>query len=284
MKTALHITIWLLVLAAAATGVFYRTSEPHVQMTTVRDEQATYQGSGLYRYDPASVAREGIVWDSVNLLIGLPLLALGIHLRRRGSLRGRLLLAGLFFYFFYNYLMYATMTAFNPFFLVYVAIFALSSVAFLVNLGEIDVAGLPAAVTPHFPRRTFIAYSLGMGVMIALLWLRLTVSIMAAGRFPAEIAGMNTLQTQAMDLGMIVPLTISAGLLLWRRRPWGYMLAAIVASFGLMMCIVLPAWIAVPLIQDGRIDLVEAVPFLAGCALGLTLAIWLARSIREVGT
>ncbi|MBS1913891.1 MAG: hypothetical protein JST22_18020 [Bacteroidetes bacterium] len=282
MKTALHITIWLLVLAAAATGVFYRTPEPHIRMTTVRGEQATYQGSGLYRYDPASVAREGIVWDSVNLLIGLPLLALGIHLRRRGSLRGRLLLAGLFFYFFYNYLMYATMTAFNPFFLVYVAIFALSSVAFVANLGEIDVAGLPAVITPRFPRRTFIAYSIGMGVMIALLWLRLTVSIMAAGTFPAEIAGMNTLQTQAMDLGMIVPLTISAGLLLWRRRPWGYMLAAIVASFGLMMCIVLPAWIAVPLIQDGRIDLVEAVPFLAGCALGLTLAIWFARSIREV--
>jgi hypothetical protein len=48
----------ILVLAASATGVFYRTEGEPVRHVTVRGEEATIQGSGLYRYDPAEVAAE----------------------------------------------------------------------------------------------------------------------------------------------------------------------------------------------------------------------------------
>jgi hypothetical protein len=51
----------------------------------VRGEQATFQGSGLHQYDPASVAREGVVWDAINLFIGLPLFTTAIYLTRRDS-------------------------------------------------------------------------------------------------------------------------------------------------------------------------------------------------------
>ncbi len=123
--------IWLsaliavLVLVAAAAGVFSQTPGAHVSFVTVRGEHAIYQGSGLYRYDPASVAREGVVWDVIDLILALPLFAVAIVLSLRGSLRGRLGLCGMLFYFVYKYLMYAVMVAFNPLFLVYVAIFAL---------------------------------------------------------------------------------------------------------------------------------------------------------------
>jgi hypothetical protein len=121
----------------------------------VRGEEATLQGNGLYRYDPAFLAREAIIWDGINLLVGVPLLAAGILLTRRRSLRGRLLLAGLLSYFFYVYLMYATMMAFNELFLVYVAIFALCGVAFLLNLAQIEVRRLPTRLAASFPRRVF---------------------------------------------------------------------------------------------------------------------------------
>jgi hypothetical protein len=118
-----------------------------------------------------------------------------------------------------------------------------------------------------------------MGLMILLLWARLIASIMIAGVFPPQFAGMTTLQTQALDLGLVVPLMFATGILLWRRAPWGYLLASV--SFGLMMAIVLPAWIAVPLIREGRIDPVEAVPFLAGCALGVYMAWSFFRGVSE---
>jgi hypothetical protein len=128
--------ILLLVLVATATGVFYHTAGAPIHLVTVRGEHATYQGSGLYRYDPASYASEGVIWDVINLCLSLPLFALAIVLCWRGSLRGRLLLSNLLFYFVYVYLQAATGDAFNPLFLVYVAIFALSAVAFFLSLPD----------------------------------------------------------------------------------------------------------------------------------------------------
>jgi hypothetical protein len=268
----LSVLIAALVLIAAATGVFSQTASAHITFVTVRGEHATYQGSGLYAYDPTSVAREGVVWDVIDLCLVLPLFVLAIVLSWRGSLRGRLLLGGLLFYFVYQYLQYATMVAFNPLFLVYVVIFALSAVAFFLNLGGIEVARLSDHVPERFPRRLFIGFTFVMGAALILLWLGRIIPYTLAGRFPDDYAGLTTLVTQAFDLGMLVPLLISTGILLWRRSAWGYFLAGISSTVGLVMSITLPAWIAVPLIQAGQINLIEAAPFTLLCLLGLYIA------------
>jgi hypothetical protein len=270
--------IWLsaliavLVLVAAATGVFSQTPGTHISFVTVRGEHATYQGSGLYHYDPASVAREGVVWDVIDLCLALPLFALALVLSQRGSLRGRLLLGGMLFYFVYQYLMYAVMIAFNPLFLVYVAIFALSAVAFFLNLGGIEVSHLPAHMSARFPRWLFIGFALVMSAALVLLWLGRIIPYTLAGRFPDEFAGMSTLVTQACDLGMVVPLLLATAILLWRHSAWGYFIAGISLTFGFIMSITLPAWMAVPLIQAGQLNLIEAAPFTLLCLVGLYVA------------
>ena len=265
--------IALLVLVAAATGVFYHTPGAPIHFVTVRGEHATYQGSGLYYYDPASVVREGMVWDVIDLCLALPLFIVAVLLSWRGSLRGRLLLGGLLFYFFYKYMQYATMLAFNPLFLVYVAIFAISAVAFFLNLPGIEVARLPEHLSARFPRRLFIGFMLAMSAALLLLWVGgRIIPYTSAGRFPDDIAGETTLVTQAFDLGTVVPLLLSTAILLWRRSAWGYLLAGISLTFGFIMCITLPAWIAVPLVQYGQINLVEAAPFVLLCLVGLYIA------------
>jgi len=271
-KTLLYALIWFLVLAATATGAFYETLGAPIEFVTVRGEKATFQGSGLYQYDPASLANEGIIWDTINLFVGLPLFAFAIYLAARHSLRGRLLLGGLLCYFFYVYLMYATMMAFNRLFLAYVMIFSLSMVAFILNMQDIDVSRLPSQVSVRFPRRLFAGYAITLSVALIALWSRLILSMMIPNQFPPELAGMNTLETQALDLGLIVPLALATGILLMRGSPWGYLLTAISVTHGGMMFITIPTWIAVPLILDGNIKLVEAVPFLILCLVGLVLA------------
>jgi len=264
--------ILLLVLVAAATGIFYQTAGAHINFVTVRGEHATYQGSGLYYYDPASVAREGIIWDVIDLCLALPLFIVAIVLTWRGLLRGQLLLGGMLFYFFYKYMMYAVMLSFNPLFLVYVAIFALSAVAFFLNLGGIKVSSLPAHISTNFPRWLFIVFTLIMSAALIVLWLGRIIPYTLAGRFPDELAGLTTLVTQAFDLGIVVPLLLSTAVLLWRHSLWGYFLGGISLTFGFVMCITLPAWIVVPLIQVGQMNLIEAVPFLLLCLIGLFVA------------
>lgn len=120
-----------------------------------------------------------------------------------------------------------------------------------------------------------------MGALLIFLWLGRIIPIMVNDRFPPDMAEMTTLVSQGFDLGMVVPLLLSTGILLWRRSPWGYLLASISLSYWLLMCITLPTWIAVPLIQDGKINPIEAGPFLVLCLVGLILAGIFFRSIQE---
>lgn len=274
-------TIFVLVLVATSTGIFYQTPGSRFEYTTVRGEYVVFQGSGLYRYDPARFVLEGVVWDAINLLIGLPLFAVAIYQSQRNSLRGRLLLSGLLFYFFYVYIMAMTGYAFNRLFLIYVAIFALSAVAFFINLHGIDVARLPAKVSDRFPRRLFIGFTFVASGILTFLWIGRIIPIMVTDQFPSESAGLTTLVSQGIDLGIVVPLMLSAGILLWRRSPWGFLLTGVSLGYGLMMSITLPAFIVAPLIQDGKINFIEAIPFSVISLAGLYLVVQFYRNVRD---
>src|SRR5690606_11461775 len=75
-------------------------------------------GTGIYS---AEVAPQGIAQDYVTLFPGLPFLWISLAWARKGSLRGRFLLAGVLGYFFVTYLFYLMMGMYNALFLVYAA-------------------------------------------------------------------------------------------------------------------------------------------------------------------
>jgi hypothetical protein len=273
--------IFILVLAATVTGIFYHPGGRQIQAVTVRGQPALYQGSGLYKYNPVSFAREGVVWDVIDLCIALPLFAVSSVASMKNSLRGRLFLGGLLAYFFYVYLSCAMMYAFNDLFLVYIAIFALSIVAFGMNAVKISVKDLPSRMRHRFPRRLYIWFSILLACALAVLWISRIISVMQTGLLPAEYAGLNTLGSQALDLGLIVPMAAATAMLLARRSAWGYYLCSLAITFGLMMFITIPAWVTVPLIQDGKTSVFEAVPFFALSLIGIALAIVFYANVRE---
>lgn len=140
---------------------------------------------------------------------------------------------------------------------------------------------MPDHISASFPRWLFIVFTLVMSVALIVLWLGRIISYTLAGRFPDELAGLTTLVTQAFDLGIVVPLLLSTAILFWRRSIWGYFLGGISLTFGFVMCITLPAWIIVPLIQFGQMNIVEAVPFLLLRLIGLFVAGRFFWSVRE---
>src|SRR5947207_3234217 len=62
------------------------------------------------------------------------------------------------------------------------------------------------------------------------------------------------------------------------------LLGGISLTFGFVMCITLPAWIVVSLIQTGQMNLIEAVPFLLLCLIGLFVAGRFFWSVQEKET
>src|SRR5260370_42147338 len=103
-----------MVMGGVAEGVFSQTAGAHISFVTVRGEHAIYQGGGLYRYDPASVAREGVVWDVIDLCLALPLFALDLVLSPRSAMRVRLMLGVMMLFFVYHYLLLSVSVAHSP--------------------------------------------------------------------------------------------------------------------------------------------------------------------------
>ncbi|MBM3933593.1 MAG: hypothetical protein FJ319_04720 [SAR202 cluster bacterium] len=268
-----------LILIATSSAVLYQTDEPHRSLVTARGQLSTIQGSGLYRFDDVQVARAGLVWDIVNLTIGVPAIVASLFLTSRGSLRGRLIVAGLMAYFFYVYLMYAVMLAFNPMFPVYVAILGCSAIGLFLNLGAVDFRDLSGRISPKFPRRLYFGYTVLIAAILVAFWSRLIVSVTTSGLFDDAMDGISTLEMQALDLGMVVPLALTSGYLVMKRSPWGYILAAVTVTFAAVMLITLTTWIASPFVKDDGIDPLTGAPFLVVAAASFAMALVFYRAV-----
>jgi len=218
--------IGMLALIAAGAGLFWPSDGQQYPFTSMRGEAVTLFGHGLYRYDTVSTAAQEQAADVITLVLGLPLLVLSSWLAFHGSLRGKLLLAGTLGYFLYTYMSMSFLTAYNQFFLVYVALFSLSLFAFILLVMAIDLAALPQHFSEHLPRRAIAGALFAAGGFLLLAWLGLIVPPLLQNETPA-LENTTTLVIQAMDLGLIVPVSFLSGILLLRRSPWGYLLASV---------------------------------------------------------
>ncbi len=277
----LAILIVPLALIAAAAGIFWQgTGEPY-PFTTLRGETVMIRGHGLYRYDTISSSAQEVGQDIVTLIIGLPLLITGIVLSRKGSLRGRLLLTGGLGYFLYTYGAMSFLTAFNPLFLVYVALFSLSVFGFILALSGLNPNEVVRHVSDRFPRRTIATYFIVVAAFLAMAWLGLVVPAMLKGTPPAGLESAITMIIQALDLGVIVPTSLVTATLLLKRQPWGYTLSSVVLMKILTMGTALISMIIVQLLAGVAVDPLISVVFVLICLSGIVLAIVTLRTIQD---
>ena len=229
----LILLVSLLAIIAAGAGLFWPANGEPYAFTTHRGEDVMIAGRGLYRFDTVSSAAQEQASDAVTLMIGVPLLAVSTWLAHRGSLRGKLLLTGTLGYFLYTYLQMSVNTAYNPLFLVYVAIMALSLYAFALAMLDIDVPSLPGHFSDRLPRRAIAGVLFAVGAFLLLAWLGRIVPTLTSRTVALE--NTTTMVIQAMDLGLIVPLAFLSGALLLRRHAWGYLLASVAVMKMLTM-------------------------------------------------
>jgi hypothetical protein len=237
--TGLSLLVATLALVATAAGIFTAIGAQHRTFVSLYGETITLQGGGLYANESVSAAAQAIGQDFVTQLVGIPLLLAATYLAAQGSLRWKLLQAGALWYFTYTYLLMAFGGSYNQLFLVYVALYSASLFAFILSLLAIDVGRLPAQVSPRFARRTIAWLVIGIGGMLALLWLGRILPTLTSGGIPAGLESTSTLFVQAGDLGLVVPLAILTGGLLLGRHPVGYLLAGVLlvkgTTFGLAL-------------------------------------------------
>ncbi|HNT78948.1 MAG TPA: hypothetical protein PKH77_28415 [Anaerolineae bacterium] len=217
--------IFVLTLVATLSGLWPAAGQPY-PLTNFRGEQVTLNARGLYYWDTVSSAAQMQANDLVTLGLGLPLLAISFWLAWRDSLRGRLLLTGTLGFFLYTYMSMCFGAAYNALFLVYVALFSLSLYAFILSMMSFDLNTLPAHFSVKLPRGWIAGLLFFAAAFLALAWLGRIAATFTPGAIPA-LDNVTSMFIQALDLALIVPLCVLAGILLLRRSAWGYLLASV---------------------------------------------------------
>jgi hypothetical protein len=172
--------------------------------------------------------------DLVTLVVAVPLLVGALAASRRGSQRGQLLWLAMLAYTLYGSAFYLFGAAFNRFFLIYVALCALSIQALIAALPRIDIEAIRRGFSARTPTKWISAYLLLIAVGVGGVWTAMSLSFVATGRVPQPVAASEhpTAIVFALDLTLLVPFLVLAAVWLWRRRAWGYVLASMMCAKG----------------------------------------------------
>jgi hypothetical protein len=253
--------VGLLAVAAASAGWLMQGGAGPTDFTTVHGQTVVLYGQGLYRHDTLffAAAFKGI--DVVTLTVFAPALAAAYWLARRGSLRARFALTGVLAVFVYNSASMAFSAAYNPLFLVYVALLAASFFAFLLAWVSLDHAAVAARVDDRLPHRGLASFLFVAGLAPLVLWLADILGPLAQGGVPPLLGSYTTPYTYAVDLALIVPSVFLAAYLLRRRAPLAYILATVM--------LILLASVGVGVIAATAMQVSFGIAFGAGQLIGL---------------
>jgi hypothetical protein len=253
---------------AAAVGVFARGDGATLMTTSIRGETYAYATTGVYAYNAERIVAEGVGWDWFTLLVAAPALLVAVRWVARGSLRGRLFAVGLLGYAFYQYFMYAVTWAFGPLFPLFVAIYAASLVGIVWIVRGIGLAELTTLQTGRFPRRGMAIVSAVIAVVLTGMWTQRIAAGLRGDWDAAMLLGSTTMVIPAMDLGLIVPLSLWTSVALWRSRPLGVLLAAVLVVKGFAMAAAIVAMLVSAWALGGSAE-IPALLLFAGFALAL---------------
>ena len=279
MKTS-NLVIWLssliivLALVATSIGLFWQDEGDPFSFTTLRGDTVSIAGRGLYRYDTTLMAMGFKAGDAVTLILGIPALIFSLLRYRHGSVRGGLLLAGTLAYFLYNYASVTFGAAYNHLFLVYVVLMSASLFGLILTLMSFDLAMLTAHFSAHLPHRDIGIYSIVSGIVLLLIWPVLSIiPALVEGKAPPEVWSYTTVITYAIDMGIVAPALIVAGVMLLHRNPLGYLLSSTLLVFTVILGTNLLTAGTIQM-RAGFINIPQFIGFVASFAILTLYAIW----------
>ena len=263
----------IVVLAALATivGLFARPNP--VTVVTVRGSAAELFGGGVYHYDTVFAGAGNRGTDAVTLLVAIPLLVLCLLGSRRESLRWNLMLSGAVTWFLYVYLTMSVGSAFNPLFLLYVALFSAALWMLGLVVRNIDLGRL-AGQLDGLPRVGPAVLMLVSAAATAVIWLVPIVAAQLAGDAPARLDSYTTVVTTAIDAAVITPAAFVAGILILRRSAAGYLMAFPLVVLEAMLAPMIAAQTTSQVLAGVSLQPGEIIGPLAGFTVLAGVAVW----------
>jgi hypothetical protein len=253
-----------LVGCAAAFGVFARGDGASVLVTSARGETYEMATSGVYANNALALVAEGVGWDVFTLLVVVPAFV------ARSSFRAVLVAAGLFGYVTYLHLEYAVTWAFGPMFPLFAVTLGASLVGIVAAAILLAGFGIRERFDARFPRRSWAGVSLGMSILLVVLWSARIVEGLTAS--VPTLHGETTMTVQALDLGLVVPMAVVIAVAALHRHPAGL---AAAAAFSVTF-VTMSAAIAAMMVSSWIVTGVSALPPIVVFSLAAITGLWTA--------
>jgi hypothetical protein len=188
---------------------------------------------GLYR--DGAWAREALRGgDLTTLALVVPILLGSLVISIRGSRRAEVVWIGALAYSVYNYAYYSFGAKFNDAFIVHVALLALSIWALVLAASDLDRREAATALGIGRSARWVGSFLALVGSILGSLWVALAVRYAITGELMANVPEDGVHLVFAIDLALLVPALVAAGVLMWRRTEAGIVFGAAMTVMGLL--------------------------------------------------
>jgi hypothetical protein len=256
LLTALISGLIVLVAASSLIGLLTSGGPGRQLVQTARGATVTLYGQGLYAADTWLMGAGNRGQDLAMLIFELPALLLVLRWYRRGSAIAVAVLTGILAFFTYYYVSMVFGTAQNRLFPLYVAAASLAGFALALVTSRLDVNDIAAAVPVPPERKALAAYLIAVAAALTLAWLPGMIMTAVTGPIAEAVGPYTSATTEALDLGLVVPIAVISAVQLLTQRPTGRVLALIM--------LVVNVCIGVVLMAQGVAQLVSGVPLTVG--------------------
>jgi hypothetical protein len=158
-------------------------------------------------------------------------------------------------FFTYYYVSQVFATAQNRSFPLYVAAASLAGFALVLAASRLNAYSVAAALPEQPGRRILAAYLIAVAAALTIAWLPGMIMTAVTGKIAEAVGPYTSAATEALDLGLVVPVAVIAAVQLLRRRPLGSVLALIM--------LVINVCIGMVLLAQSIAQLVSGVPLTA---------------------
>lgn len=209
----------------------------------------------IYAAETENWAGQAIGQDIANLVAYAAMAVLALF-AARGSLRAYLGWLATLVYSAYAYAIYAFSVQLGPLFVVYVAVLGLSVYALAGGIASLDPVRVRQAFSERAPTTLTGGFAVLIGAAFYLLWLSEVIPAMFADGAPEFLreVGLPTNPVHVLDMGLLLPAVLLAGVLLIKRRSWGYLLVPAVLGGLILLGVGIVAVVAVLAYRDVATD------------------------------
>ncbi len=272
-------------------------STPQSQIAETENLRSAYVLSALVAMVAATVSVLGLLFpavyhgnwgsgtslgnDLITLVVAVPALALAVIYSIRGSVRARLIWLGTLYYMFYNYAFYVFGIPVTKLYLPIISAFAMSGLALMLALLNLNSEAMGSRFSARTPAKPIAMYLFVAAAMVSNLWISQWIKFLRTGHVPDVNGSELAYQViAAVDLSFMVPLFVVASWLLWRRRPWGYVLGVITNVQGaiynaVMATVCVFSWemTGSKLVSDWFISCIVGITLCSTCVVVLLLSV-----------